>query len=244
MVKNLFLGNKVKLTMNKHHQILLDHLENKANGKKDGSSYMGTEKIKYDIRVPEVRKIVKQFSKKHDLSPKEFKELLISLSQGNIHQEFWIIGDLLKFYKNLRPQLDLSVISQILNKTQGWGEVDTVCYNTFTYQNLLNNWGQWHQFLVTLRNSDNIHQRRASLVLLTAPVRYSDDPKLSKLAFKNIEQLKKEDHKLITKAVSWLLRELIKQHRQEVKKYLKENKNSLPAIAVRETTNKLETGKK
>ncbi|KKS65087.1 MAG: hypothetical protein UV33_C0013G0017, partial [Candidatus Daviesbacteria bacterium GW2011_GWA1_42_6] len=90
----------------------------------------------------------------------------------------------------------------------------------------------------------DIHKRRASLVLLTKPVSHSDDPRFSDLAFENLDKLKKEKDILITKAVSWLLRDLIKYHRDRVEDYLKANKAILPKIAVREVTNKLQTGKK
>lgn len=230
--------------MNQHHQTLLNKIKHQAKEHQRGSTYMGTGKISYDIRVPQVRQIAKQFKQKHNLTQKEFEKLTISLSQGNVHQEFWLIGELLSAYPENRKELDLSLVDNILDKTEGWGEVDTVCYNTFTYNDLLNNWEQWKEFLISLHNSNNVHKRRASLVFLTAPVRYSDDQRLADLAFENIDQLKHEDHKLITKAVSWLLRSLIKHHRQNVEKYLVKNDDSLPAIAIRETRNKLETGKK
>ena len=82
------------------------------------------------------------------------------------------------------------------------------------------------------------------MVLLTGPVRHSVDMRLSELAFDNIGKLKNESNILITKAVSWLLRDLIKNHKVEVEKYLKQNLNSLSRIAMRETTNKLRSGKK
>jgi len=37
---------------------------------------------------------------------------------------------------------------------------------------------------------------------------------------------------------------LIKHHRQEVEDYLKDNSDSLPKIALRETRNKLKSGRK
>jgi len=75
-------------------------------------------------------------------------------------------------------------------------------------------------------------------------LRQSDDERLSKLAFENIENLKSEKEILITKAVSWLLRSLVKFHKNEVAIYLKENKVSLPKIAYREALAKVETGRK
>ena len=49
---------------------------------------------------------------------------------------------------------------------------------------------------------------------------------------------------MISKAISWVLRSLIKHHRKLVADYLTSNVATLPKIAVRETLIKLETGKK
>jgi 3-methyladenine DNA glycosylase AlkD len=75
-------------------------------------------------------------------------------------------------------------------------------------------------------------------------VRDSDDTRLADLAFTNIDKLKKDKEILVTKAISWLLRDLIKHNRQRVETYLKENENMLPRIAFRETRAKLLTGRK
>ena len=64
------------------------------------------------------------------------------------------------------------------------------------------------------------------------------------MAIQNIENIKHEKDILITKAISWLLREMTKNHKRLTGNYLKQNKDSLPGIAVRETTRKLETGRK
>lgn len=82
------------------------------------------------------------------------------------------------------------------------------------------------------------------MVFLTKPVKHSQDLRLSKLAFSLVDTLNQESSILLTKAISWLLRNLTKNHRQEVVSYLDSNKNLLPKIAVRETLNKLRTGRK
>jgi 3-methyladenine DNA glycosylase AlkD len=98
--------------------------------------------------------------------------------------------------------------------------------------------------LVRLVSDGNVHKRRASLVLLTKPVRDSENKRLADLAFANIDRLKNERSILVTKAISWLLRDLIRHHRERVETYLFENSDCLPKIAIRETRRKLLTGKK
>ena len=80
------------------------------------------------------------------------------------------------------------------------------------------------------------------MVFLTTPVSQSADKRLSDLAFENIDRLKHEKDILITKAISWILRSLVKHHKKEVSKYLEDSKESLPKIAIRETKNKITYG--
>jgi 3-methyladenine DNA glycosylase AlkD len=72
----------------------------------------------------------------------------------------------------------------------------------------------------------------------------SKDMIFYELGIKNIEKLKHEKPVLITKAISWLLRSMVKNHKNEVEKYIKNNLESLPKIAIRETQKKLITGTK
>jgi 3-methyladenine DNA glycosylase AlkD len=131
-----------------------------------------------------------------------------------------------------------------LNRVQGWAEVDSLCQSKFTAIEVLENWKEWKRLLTKLASDNNVHKKRASLVLLTKPARDSNDPRLADMAFMNIDKLKAERHILITKAISWLLRDLIRHNRQRVERYLRENEETLPKIAVRETRTKLLTGRK
>ncbi len=114
-----------------------------------------------------------------------------------------------------------------------WCEVDSLCQSTFIADEVLKRWKEWGKLLKRFVKSENISKRRASIVLLVKACRESDDSRLSDLLFENIEKLKQEKDILITKAVSWGLRELIKNHKNEVAKYLNENIDSLPKIAIR-----------
>jgi 3-methyladenine DNA glycosylase AlkD len=72
----------------------------------------------------------------------------------------------------------------------------------------------------------------------------TDDGRLSALALQVIDTLKHEKEILITKAISWLLRSMIKNHKDLVSEYLKNERESLPKIALRETLVKIKTGVK
>jgi 3-methyladenine DNA glycosylase AlkD len=165
-------------------------------------------------------------------------------SKATTFEEMDVAARLLGISSKLRQEINPQKLDYWLNFTKGWAEVDLLCQSNFTAEEILGNWKVWKKLLIKFSKDKNIHKRRASLVLLIKAVRGSKSTKLSNLAFKNIEYLKSEKEILITKAVSWILRSLIKNHKKEVSLYLEKNKDSLPKIAVREVSNKLKTGKK
>ncbi len=143
-----------------------------------------------------------------------------------------------------RRKFNLNKLDKWLSYTVGWAEVDSLCQSNFDAKEVIQNWPSWQAFLIKLSTDKNIHKRRASMVLLCKPLRQSDDTKLPDLALKLVNDLKHEKEILITKAVSWILRSMVKHHPKELAIYLEENKDSLPSIAYRESTRKLRTGKK
>lgn len=238
-----------KITNKYHLELLKELKKHKGQGTKHqqdrDKNYIGTKKFCYNIKTSIKRQIVKNWIKKRPkLSVLELTKLLDSLFNGKSHDEISLGGKLLESLPQLRNKLSPILLDKWLNKLEGWAEVDSICQSNFTAEEILSDWNTWERVIVSLSKSNNPHKKRASLVLLTRPVKESRNPKLSKLAFKIIESLKKENNILVTKAISWLLRDLIKNHKGEIEKYLKENENSLPRIAVREASNKLRTGRK
>lgn len=235
---------------NQHHQKLLVEI-NKLKSESSGSEtqwvqrYLGTNKIFYNFSTKQLVDLVKSFIKESNLSSKEIVELLNSLYQnGTTYNEIAIAGKIVNFSKINDKNFDPNNLDLWLNYTCGWAENDGLCQSNFTADVLLSSWEEWSKILKQFNQSQNINKRRASLVLLTKSVDKSPDLRLSKLAFENIEKLKGEKDILITKAVSWLLRSLITFHKDEVLKYLEDNKDSLPKIAYREALSKALTGRK
>lgn len=235
-----------KISCKYHKEILTELKANKGQAsQRSGGNYCGHNDPSLDIATPVSRNIAKNFARKHqDLSLGDFLELAYSLYNGKYSNEKSMGGKLLKAYPELRRKMEPRELDVWLNYLNGWEQVDSICQSVFTAEDMLNNWSSWKKTLIAFAKNKNINKRRASLVLLTAPVRQSSDEKFCQLAFAIIERLKNEKEILITKAISWLLREMIKNHKNKVAIYLKENKESLPKIAVRETTRKLKTGRK
>lgn len=209
-----------------------------------GLKYVGTDKPSYHLNSKDTQIIAKQFLKNNQLTIPELHLLLDSLYSGQSYDEINIGAKIIEYSKDLKADIDLNSLDHWLDHVHGWAETDILCQMAFTDIDILPRWPQWQKFLIQLSKDTNVHKRRASLVLFTKPVRISTNQKLADQAFKNLDQLKKEKDILITKAISWILRSLIKNHRQEVDIYLTKNIDTLPKIAVREVTSKLKTGKK
>jgi len=207
-------------------------------------NYLGNTHPRYPISMPHLRGVIKTWIQSSPLTPKEFQAVLTSLIKAPSSTEKMTAGILLDYANKEQINFDPKNFDRWLNHLQGWVEVDSLCYGHFKVDQVLENWSQWKKLLISLNKSKNINKRRASLVLLCKPLTRSDDKGLQVLAFQLIEYLKSEKEILITKAISWILRSMVKLHRNELKKYLTKNKQTLPAIAVRETFAKLQTGKK
>lgn len=234
--------------MNKYHQEILEEIK-KYTGKGTkyswDANYLGSKDFHYSLSNPIKRQIIKNWINNHrSISLEEFSSLLTSLYSNTSYEEKTVAGYLLEYFPKLRSQIDLKLLDKWLDNLSGWAEIDTTCQPNFPAEELLNRWDEWKSLIEKLSKDQNINKRRASLVLLTGAVAKSDDKRLSNLAFEIIERLKGERHILITKAISWLLRDLTKLHKKEVEDYIKNNENNLPKIALRETKRKLLTGRK
>jgi 3-methyladenine DNA glycosylase AlkD len=234
---------------NKYYREIMEMLqkesdENPMHGK-HSAQYLGGKGKLFDVSNAQIRTIAKEwYQKNKELETEEIFELIDSLIMYGDYDQTAVAGMMLKAYKRLREDLEIARIDKWLGYTEGWAEIDVLCQTTFPAEEMLENWDGWRQLLKQLNQSENLAKQRASLVLLTAPVRNSSDPRLVKIALSNIDNLKHMKHKLITKAISWLLREMVKTNRSAVENYLDKNNEDLPAVAVRETRNKLETGTK
>ncbi len=238
------------MTNNPHHKNLLVLLEGKSFEKyqskfSDLQKYLGSKDPSFGLPIPVIRQLVKDYFKNNKLrDADDLTSLLDSLSNGDYYEEKLLIGEILSLHKELRKQVSTDNLDYWLNNLKGWAQVDSLCQSVFTVEEILQSWQEWELFLDKLNKSPNINKRRASLVFLTGPLRKSRDQRLVKKALHNIESLSSEKSILITKAISWLLRSGVTNFRNDIEVYVNLNKENLPAIAVRETTRKLATGKK
>lgn len=208
-------------------------------------SYLGNSHPRYPINAPTLRAIAKDWMRAHrDMSAKDLANMLTSMAEGKSGTEKVMVGILLDNATKDQKQFDPKLFDKWLDHLEGWAEVDAVCTGKYCITEIPENIPQWKKILAAFSKSKNINKRRASIVFLCSPLSQCDNPALAEIAFENIDRLKGEKEIIITRAISWVLRSMVKFHRKSLEGYLKKNEKSLPAIAVRETKVKLLTGKK
>ncbi|HNP76344.1 MAG TPA: DNA alkylation repair protein [Cyclobacteriaceae bacterium] len=207
--------------------------------------YVGTNHPRYHLSLPAMRTIARTWLRfRKDLAAAEFQKVLTSLIQGPSYNEKLMTGILLSMAPKAMQEIDPRIFKEWLGHLEGWAEVDTLCTGPFTVRQVPAQWATWKKLLPAFARSKDIHQRRASIVLLCSPIRHDNNPEMFQVMIANIERLKHEKEILITKAISWVLRSAVTHHEQAVKRYVLANKDTLPKIAVRETLVKIKTGTK
>lgn len=202
----------------------------------------------YRWPVPVQRTFITDWAAKHraELTFQGWLQILDDLYHGASVQEKTIPGMLLTRFPLYRRRLGIERLDMLngwFDQLVGWKEIDSTCQSVFTVADLDANWDGWQKFLRRLNLDENVNKRRASLVLLVQPVR-TDDKRFSALAFELLKPVHNERDKRISKAVSWLLREAVKQHADDVRQFIETHQETLPSSVTREVRTKLDTGKK
>jgi 3-methyladenine DNA glycosylase AlkD len=230
-----------------HHDILSAIKKNSGTPTQHTflDSYLGNQHPRYPISAPILRNIAQNWMKEHrELPVRDFTSLLNDLVQGESSTEKSMAGILLDYSKPEQRKFSPALFDKWLNHLEGWAEVDALCTGKYSTTEIAAQWTQWKPLLIKFSKSKNINKRRASLVFFCSPLSQVDNNRLAEAALLIVDRLKTEDKILITKAISWLLRSMVKYNRAPLEKYLKTNGTTLPKIALRETLVKLETGTK
>jgi 3-methyladenine DNA glycosylase AlkD len=234
--------------MNKHHHEVLSLIEEKSGVGTQHTfldNYLGNSHPRYAINAPALRSIARDWMRAHrDLSSKDLAAMLTSMAEGRSGTEKVMVGVLLDNATKDQKQFDPKLFDRWLDHLIGWAEVDSVCTGKYCTTEIPENIPTWKKILTAFAKSKNINKRRASIVFLCSPLAQCDDPRLADVALANVDKLKHEKEIIITRAISWVLRSMVKHHRKALENYLKKNEKALPSIAVRETKIKLKTGKK
>jgi 3-methyladenine DNA glycosylase AlkD len=214
-------------------------------GGDQNDSYTGSGHPFFTVSVPNMRAIGRAWLAAHrKAADTDLLAVADALFRGKHYEEKILAPILLSASRAARRAATPADVDAWLDDLNGWAEIDSLCASVFPAGEMAAAWPAWRDLIERLSADPNINRRRAALVLLVTPARTSDDPRFAELAYAVVDRLAPERHILITKAVSWLLRSLAMRQPAAVSAYLDANRAILPAIAVRETRKKIESGTK
>lgn len=189
---------------------------------KTGKGQYGEGDVFWGIRVPETRKIAKEFKK---LSFDEVKKVL----KNPVH-EIRLCGLLIlvEQFKKAKTEDQKKIVDFYLSQTQyinNWDLVDLSCYNILgTY--LLD---KPRNILYSLAESKNMWEQRIAIISTWIFIRnneFVDTLAISKM-------LLKHPHDLIHKAIGWMLREVYKRDGDLILDFVKTHYEEIPRTALR-----------
>ncbi|MBN1995026.1 MAG: DNA alkylation repair protein [Anaerolineae bacterium] len=197
----------------------------------------------YGVRVPNLREIARAWYREHKQATcEEMLTLAESLWNNASHEERQLVTYLFEHYKNWLPTLNKSPFEHWRRGLDNWVITDSLGW-------LLGLWVLAEpenrlSYLEKLITDKDVWSRRLSLVATIRINRGETGFTAPDLTLQLLDQVKEERHPMMVKAVSWVLRELTRHHRDRVKIYLAENKEVLAGQVVREVNNKLQVGLK
>lgn len=202
-----------------------------------------TELKVYGLRVPQLRDIARAWGRAHQqIAHDDLVALVDSLWNGESREERMLFTYLLEHYKHLVPDLTRAQFERWRRGLDNWEMTDGLGWVMALW--LLADPDTRLDYLGDLIADEDVWSRRLALVATTPINRGHTGFTIPDLTLELVDRVKEERHPMITKAVSWALREMIKTHPDRVAAYLEENREVLAAHVVREVNNKLRTGLK
>lgn len=227
-------------------QHLLDQIKRHIDPKHQAGMSMAvpTKLEIYGVRVPHLREIARDWQRaRKKIAREDLMALVETMWDGESREERLLAIYLLGRYKRWIPHLTWAHFERWRQGLDNW-EVNDGLAQWVLGVWLLADPDARLDHLRDLIADEDVWSRRLALVATVPINRGHTGFTIPDLTLELVDQVKEERHPMITKAVSWALREMTKTHPDRVSAYLEENRNVLAAHVVREVSNKLETGLK
>jgi 3-methyladenine DNA glycosylase AlkD len=205
---------------------------------------MRTQLRVYGVRVPRLREIARDWQRAHKrIAREDLVALVESLWDGESQEERTLAIELLGRYRRWIPELTWDHFDRWRRKVDNWGLTDALGTRILAPWLLADPEGRLGHLGELIADAD-VWSRRLALVATVPINRGRAGLTIPDLALALIDRVAEERHPMITKAVSWALREITKTHPDRVAAYVEDNRDVLAAHVVREVGNKLRTGLK
>lgn len=224
---------------------LLDQIMGRADPRHRESTgaVVRTEQVVYGVRVPHLRQIAREWQRDHkQIECEDLVALMELLWNGQSLEERVLATLLLERYKHLILNLTRTHFDRWRRGLDNWALTDGLGWVLALW--ILGDTDVRLTYLRGLVADEDVWSRRLALVATVRMNREAADLDILDHTLGLVDQVKEERHPMVTKAVSWVLRELTKRHRDRATAYLEENRDVLAPHVVREVNNKLRTGLK
>lgn len=198
----------------------------------------------YGVRVPRLRDIARDWQQAHKQVPREdLLALFETLWAGESREERILALALLQRVPRHIPHLTWAQFDRWRRDLDNWELTDGLGVK------ILGGWVLSDPearlgHLEALIADEEVWSRRLALVATVWLNRGRKDASFPDFTLALVDRVKAERHPMITKAVSWALRELSRKHPDLVATYLEDNREALAGHVQREVSNKLRTGLK
>lgn len=191
------------------------------------------------VRVPQIRETARRWQQAHEAIPwPDLLALLERLWYGESREEQLLAVELIRRYPRRLLQLPWELFDRWREEVDNWPVADSLgAYVLGPW--LLHEPNARTDHLWELIEAKGDWSRRLALVATIRLNRHDD--RFADLTLALVDEVKGERPPMITKAVSWALRAMIKRHRMRVSTYVEENRELLAAHVVREVDHKLRT---
>ena len=208
------------------------------------SGVLQTQLKVYGVRMPHLQEIARDWQRDHEeVSDDDLLGVVEVLWDGESQEERVLAVELLVRYRRRIPGLAWDHFDRWRRKVDNWGLGDGLGTKVMAPW-LLADPAARLGHLEDLIADEDVWSRRLALVATVPINRGHTELTIPDLTLRLVEQVAEEQHPMITKAVSWALRGMVKTHPDRVAAYLEDRQDVLAAHVVREVRNKLRTGLK
>ncbi len=198
----------------------------------------------YGLRTPALREVASSWQRAHkEVAREDLFALVEAMWAGESREERMVALELLKHYPHSIPDLTWAHFERWRQDLDNW-ELTDVLGLAVLGPWLLGDLDARLEHLWELIADEDVWSRRLALVSTVGLNRARQDISFPTLTLELIDEVNEERHPMITKAISWTLRVLLKKHPEEVATYVEHNQDILAPHVVREVSSKLITGRK
>ena len=226
------------------HAGLLTEIERLADpAYREGSLMVApTAQRVHGVRTPDSRRLAHTWRRTHPgADARLVVDLVESLWAGESRDERMLGLEILYLYPDLVHGLKRDAFDRWRPEIDNWGVCD------FVATRILGPWAEAAPedrlgYLEQLVGDPHLYSRRLGLVASVHLNR--DGSSFGAWTLRQVDRLIDERDPMITKAISWSLRQMTKHQAADVEAYLESRGERIAALARREVRNKLRTGRK